>query len=209
MAFYRSSLSRSRSFGYLQPSTRYTWSLNFSQQAKPRDARPHISGFGLAAQHAQSGQPDYEWPCDRMPQTGYEVPSIGNIIPARPFDPKCRYSLPVPNSESAHVRRTLLAAVEYGGDTSHASLYFSCQCAGLDGNPVAICAVSRRMNLTIKVGVFFKRETAQIATALVGGSLELRVKNYERSERRSLRSLWFPKVDFLTVGQCRSKIFLG
>ena len=118
-----------------------------------------------------------------MMQTGYEVPSNGGVLYARLFDPTCRYALPVTCSESAHVRRMLLTAVEFGGDTSHASLYFSCQCAGLDGNPVAICAVSRRMNLTIKVGVFFKRETAQIATALVGQAT--------------------------TVGQCRSKIFLG
>ena len=90
------------------------------------------------------------------------------LATVRPFDPTCRYALPVPCSESAHVRRTLLTAVEFGGDTSRASLYFSCQCAGLDGNPVAICAVSRRMNRRSKVGIFFKRETAQIATALVG-----------------------------------------
>ena len=85
-----------------------------------------------------------------------------------PLDPTRRYALLVTCSVSAHVRRTLLTAVEYGGDTSHASLYFSCQCAGLDGNPVAICAVSRRMNSTSMVGVFFKRETAQIAKAVEG-----------------------------------------
>ena len=62
-------------------------------------------------------------------------------------DTICRHLLPTSNVESAHVRRTVLTAVEPGGDTSHASLYFSCQCAGLDGNPVAICAVSRRMDM--------------------------------------------------------------
>ena len=125
-----------------------------------------------------------------MLQTGYEVPSNGGVLYARLFDPTCRYALPVPNSESAHVRRTLLAAVEYGGDTSYASLYFSCQCAGLDGNPVAICAVSRRMDLTIKVGFFFKRETAQIATALVGQANPM--NSQRTTSLRTLRSLWFP-----------------
>ena len=56
------------------------------------------------------------------------------LAAARPFDPTCRYALPVTCSESAHVRRTLLTAVGSGGDTSRASLYFSCQCAGLEGN---------------------------------------------------------------------------
>ena len=105
-----------------------------------------------------------------MLQTGYEVPSIGGVLYARLFDPTRRYTLPVTYSESAHVRRTLLTAVEFGGDTSFASLYISCQSAGLDGNPFAICAVSRQMNRTSIVGVFVKRETAQIATALVRGN---------------------------------------
>ena len=95
-------------------------------------------------------------------------------------------------SESAHVRRTLLAAVGSGGNTSRASLYFSCQCAGLDGNPAAICAVSRQINRTALVGVFFKRETAQIAAAL-GGQAN-RTMNPSPLSLRTLRSLWFPKV---------------
>ena len=61
-----------------------------------------------------------------------------------------------------------VGAVESGGDTSHASLYCSCQCAGLDGQLLAICAVSRPIDHTSVVGVFFKRETAQIAKAVVG-----------------------------------------
>ena len=51
-----------------------------------------------------------------------------------PFDTTCRHRLQTSNVESAHVRRTLLTAVGSGGDTSLASLYFSCQCAGLEGN---------------------------------------------------------------------------
>ena len=80
------------------------------------------------------------WVTDGKPRPGW--PPNGC-----PFDAMCRHLLQTSHVESAHVRRTLLTVVEPGGDTSRASLYFSCQCAGLDGNPVAICAVSRRMEL--------------------------------------------------------------
>ena len=49
-------------------------------------------------------------------------------------DTICRHLLQTSNVESAHDRRTLLTAIEPGGDTSLDSLYFSCQCAGLDGD---------------------------------------------------------------------------
>ena len=82
--FFRSSLTRSRSCVYLQPSTQYAWSLDLSPQS-------------ITLRRATLGK-----------NTG-----VVTFVSATTAE-----------TESAHVRRTLLVAVGFGGDTSLLSCTF-------------------------------------------------------------------------------------